>query len=127
MAGTVNLTLALLAGMTMPGVGVVAAGAVLGFFAIGASLTLFMLALRHLGAARTSAYYSLAPFIGAILAMPLLGERPQVGALVGGGLMAIGVWLHLTERHIHEHRHPAVAHEHAHVHDAHHQHTHDAT
>jgi hypothetical protein len=88
------------------------------------SLALFVLGLRHLGAARTGAYFSLAPFIGAVLAVLMLGEPITAKLLVAGGLMAIGLWLHLAERHDHEHVHEAMEHEHRHVHDEHHRHAH---
>eukprot|EP01035_Chromulina_nebulosa_P015732 gene15732-biopygen13404 len=84
-----------------------------------------MLALRHLGTARTGAYFSLAPFIGACLAVLALHEPVTPSLLVAGGLMAFGLWLHLSERHGHEHVHEPLEHEHVHVHDAHHQHPHD--
>jgi hypothetical protein len=81
--------------------------------------------LRQLGAARTGAYFSLAPFFGAALAIPLQSEPVSTALLLAGALMGLGVWLHLTERHIHPHTHEALAHEHPHTHDAHHQHTHN--
>ena len=124
-AGAVNLALALgPAGATLPSAATVAAAAVVGFFGYGVSLALFVLALRHLGAARTGAYFSTAPFIGAALSLALLREplTPQLG--VAAVLMGVGVWLHLTEQHAHEHTHEAGEHEHRHVHDAHHQHAH---
>lgn len=124
-AGAVNLGLALYGGATLPGPGPIAGGAVVGFFGIGISLVLYMLGLRHLGTARTGAYFALAPFIGALLSLPLLHE-PATPALVGAGsLMALGLWLHLSERHAHAHTHEPLVHEHLHVHDAHHQHAHD--
>ena len=124
-AGAVNLTLALARGAAMPPPGAVAAAGVVGFFGYGVSLVLFVLALRHLGAARTGAYFSTAPFIGAALALILFRE-PVTGQLVAAaGLMALGVWLHLAERHVHEHVHEPLTHEHRHVHDEHHQHTHE--
>jgi len=124
-AGAVNCTLALTTGATLPSAGLVVAGGVVGFFGIGVSLVLFMLALRHLGTARTGAYFSLAPFIGACLAVLALHEPVTPSLLVAGGLMAFGLWLHLSERHGHEHVHEPLEHEHVHVHDAHHQHPHD--
>jgi hypothetical protein len=96
-----------------------------GLFAYGVSLALFVVALRHLGTARTGAYFSVAPFFGAALAVPLLGEPVGPRLLVAGALMALGVWLHLTEHHGHEHTHAALEHDHEHEHDAHHQHAHD--
>lgn len=123
-AGTVNLVLALTAGVGLPGPGLLMAGAVLGFGGVGVSLVLFMLALRHLGAARTGAYFSLAPFIGAALAVAIFREPVTARLLLAGALMAAGLWLHLAERHEHEHVHEALGHEHAHVHDDHHRHDH---
>jgi predicted membrane-bound spermidine synthase len=99
-----------------------AGSAVLGFFAYGISLMLFVVALRHLGTARTGAYFSVAPFFGALLAVVLLGEPVTPGLLLAGTLMAIGVWLHLSEQHAHSHRHEATEHEHEHEHDMHHDH-----
>jgi drug/metabolite transporter (DMT)-like permease len=124
-AGATNLALALLAGAAWPAATLVAGGALNGFFGVGVSLVLFMLALRHLGAARTGAYFSLAPFVGAALSLVLLREPLTWQLLVAGALMALGLYLHLTERHAHEHVHEAIEHEHSHVHDAHHQHAHD--
>jgi drug/metabolite transporter (DMT)-like permease len=124
-AGTVNLTLALAQGSAMPGIGTVLLAGIVGFLGYGVSLVLFVLGLRHLGTARTGAYFSLAPFIGAVLAIPLLGDPPSGRLLVAGALMAVGLWLHLSERHEHDHAHPAIGHEHRHTHDdAHHQHAH---
>ena len=121
-AGSVNLAIALALGASLPPLGLLAGSAVLGFFAYGISLTLFVLALRHLGTARTGAYFSVAPFFGAMLAVALLGEAVTPGLLVAGSLMALGVWLHLSERHEHPHRHEAMEHEHEHEHDVHHDH-----
>jgi hypothetical protein len=98
--------------------------AIVGFLGYGISLTLFVLALRHLGTARTGAYYSLAPFIGAATAIALLGDPVTASFMVGGILMAIGLWLHLTERHLHLHEHESMEHDHLHTHDEHHQHQH---
>ena len=123
-AGAVNLGLALAAGARLPQAGAIAYALAVGFLGYGASLALFVLALRHLGAARTSAYFGIAPFAGASLAVVMLGE-PVTAALIGGGaLMAAGIWLHLAERHQHAHVHERMAHEHRHEHDAHHWHAH---
>lgn len=119
-AGVVNLLLAFALGATWPPLPKVASALLVGLLAYGVSLTLFVIGLRHLGAARTGAYFSVAPFFGAVLAVPLLGETVTTRLLLAGALMALGVWLHLTERHCHEHTHETIEHEHEHCHDAHH-------
>lgn len=124
-AGTTNLLLALLLGATLPPGGILAAGAVVGFLGIGISLVMFMLGLRHLGTARTGAYFSLAPFIGALVSLAMFREALTLQLVSAGVLMAIGLWLHLAERHDHEHSHGVLEHEHAHIHDEHHRHPHD--
>ena len=129
-AGAVNLVLALLwaPGTAWPGATVVGAAALLGLASYGASLSLFVVALRHLGTARTGAYFSVAPFWGALLAVGLLGEPVTGPLLLAGALMALGVGLHLTERHVHGHTHAPLDHQHMHTHgagDDHHDHTHD--
>jgi drug/metabolite transporter (DMT)-like permease len=123
-AGTVNLALALAHGAALPATGTVLAAGVVGFVGYGVSLALFVLGLRYLGTARTGAYFSLAPFIGALLSLTLLDELLTIRLVMAGGLMAVGLWIHLTERHEHEHLHEAMDHEHRHMHDAHHQHDH---
>ena len=125
-AGLVNVALALSLGAPLPGAAFIAIGALVGFFGVGVSLVLFTLALRHLGTARTGAYFSTAPFIGAALAVVLFHDSVSLQLLAAGCLMALGVWLHLSEQHDHAHDHEALEHEHIHVHDAHHQHDHDA-
>lgn len=124
-AGTVNLTLALMQGAALPGTDILLASGVVGFLGYGVSLALFVLGLRHLGTARTGAYFSLAPFIGALLSLTLLDEPLTARLVASGSLMAMGLWLHLTERHEHDHAHEALEHEHRHSHDEHHQHTHE--
>lgn len=125
-AGSTNLCLALLAGATLPHAGIVLTAGLLGFVCYGLSLVLFVIGLRHIGTARTGAYFSIAPFVGAFASVLLLGE-PLTPRLLGAGvLMALGVWLHVTERHAHAHTHEAQEHAHAHTHDAHHRHEHDA-
>ncbi|WP_095090976.1 DMT family transporter [Mesorhizobium sophorae] len=124
-AGVVNVGLALAGGASFPPASIVAVTAAVGFFVIGVSLVMFIVALRHLGTARTGAYYSLAPFIGALLAIVILGDAVTLKLAVTGLLMAFGLWLHLSERHEHEHDHEELEHEHSHVHDEHHQHHHD--
>jgi drug/metabolite transporter (DMT)-like permease len=125
-AGPVNLVLGLLAGGQLSGLSTGLIAALVGFVGYGVSLVLFVYALRHLGTARTGAYFSTAPFLGAIAALALLQEPLTVQLLAAGVLMALGVWLHLTEHHEHLHGHDAMEHAHPHVHDAHHCHVHAA-
>ncbi len=127
-AGVTNLVLALMLGAAWPHLSIVLAATVLGFASYGASLALFVLGLRHLGTARTGAYFSIAPFVGAALAIIVLGEPITPPLLIAGVLMAWGVWLHLTESHEHAHTHEPLQHSHEHEHgsaDEHHDHGHD--
>lgn len=122
-SGSVNLGLALLLGAQLPAPLKTAAAMSIGLLAYGVSLALFVVGLRHLGTARTAAYFSVAPFIGALVAV-LMGEPVTPALVVAGALMALGVWLHLTERHAHAHTHEPLWHAHRHVHDDHHRHGH---
>ncbi|MGE0114982.1 MAG: DMT family transporter [Steroidobacteraceae bacterium] len=124
-AGCVNITLAMTQGAHWPGGLLALEAGVIGFFGYGISVVAFVLAMRHLGTARTGAYFSTAPFIGTALSVILLNDSVSVSLLIAAGLMGIGVYLHLTENHEHEHAHESLEHEHRHVHDAHHQHLHD--
>lgn len=122
-AGTVNLALAFALGDRLPPWPATTLAMLVGLLAYGVSLVLFVVGLRHLGTARTAAYFSVAPFFGTLIALAS-GEPLTVRLALAGALMAWGVWLHLTERHEHEHRHGGLEHSHAHTHDAHHQHDH---
>jgi drug/metabolite transporter (DMT)-like permease len=124
-AGAVNLAIALVMGAKIPGAFAIAFAALVGFLGYGVSLSLFILALRHIGTARTGAYFSSAPFVGAVVSILVLGDKITVNLTVAAALMGLGVWLHLTEEHEHEHWHPPMAHEHRHSHDEHHQHEHE--
>jgi drug/metabolite transporter (DMT)-like permease len=123
-AGPVNLLLGLWAGGSLPGAPEMLASGLIGFVGYGLSLVLFVVALRYLGSARTSAYFSTAPFIGAAAAVAAAQQPPTLQLLAAGTLMAVGVWLHLTERHDHAHTHHRTVHAHSHTHDEHHQHAH---
>ncbi|HEX9462151.1 MAG TPA: DMT family transporter [Alphaproteobacteria bacterium] len=123
-AGAVNLSLGLLQGALLPPAGAVAAAAIVGFLGYGVSLVLFVLALRQLGTARTGAYFSTSPFIGAVLSIALLGDPVTPQLMLAAVLMGLGTWLHLTENHAHDHVHDAMSHDHRHVHDEHHRHDH---
>jgi drug/metabolite transporter (DMT)-like permease len=120
-AGSVNLVLALVLGAVWPPLPNIAITMVVGFLAYGVSLTLFVISLRHLGTARTGAYFSVAPFFGAVLAVAM-GEPLTAPLLIAGVAMTLGIWLHLTERHEHEHVHETFEHDHELLPDEHHQH-----
>jgi drug/metabolite transporter (DMT)-like permease len=122
-AGAVNTTLGLGLAPSAPTTSWAAALAV-GAVGYGASLVLYVLAQRHLGAARTAAHFGTAPFFGAALAVVLLGEPLTVVLVAGFALTAAATWLTLSEQHSHEHEHQAMEHEHRHVHDEHHRHAH---
>ena len=123
-AGPVNLTLALVLGAALPSAATAVAAMLIGLLAYGVSLVLFIIAMRHVGTARAGAYFSVAPFFGATVALGL-GDQATPQLLLAAVLMALGVWLHLTERHEHPHTHPAENHDHWHRHDdGHHDHEH---
>lgn len=123
-AGAVNLCLALMLGNTLPTISQIVSAFFVGFLGYGTSLVLFVIGLRHLGTSRTGAYFSTAPFVGAAISIVLLGEAVSSMFFVAAALMGFGVWLHLTEDHVHEHHHEAIAHDHEHIHDEHHYHEH---
>ena len=123
LAGVANLSMGLLIGGHLPSAGAILGALILGLVGYGVSLVLYVRAVRQLGTARTGAYYAAAPFVGAAIGLVWLREpvgRLFLPALV---LMAIGLGIHLTERHLHGHRHDPVLHAHGHEHvDAHHLH-----
>lgn len=124
-AGTVNVALAFALGASLPDGSILLGTMAVGLLGYGISLVLFVLALRGLGTARTGAYFSTAPFIGAAVSLALLGETTSLAFWIAAALMGWGVWLHLTEHHEHEHAHDPMEHSHRHIHDEHHQHDHD--
>ena len=123
-SGFINLSLAFSLGAPMPAIPNLAGAMLVGLLAYGVSLVLFVVGLRHLGTARTGAYFSVAPFFGALLAL-LMGEPITLPLILAGALMALGAWLHLTERHEHGHTHQGLEHDHEHYHDEHHRHAHE--
>lgn len=122
--GGVNLGLALALGGRLPEPSLVAVAMVVGLLGYGVSLVLFVKGLRALGTARTGAYFSVAPFVGAVAGVAMWNEPVGASLVAAGALMACGVWLHFTEHHEHPHRHEALAHSHEHTHDEHHGHAH---
>ncbi|MBA3584007.1 MAG: DMT family transporter, partial [Gemmatimonadetes bacterium] len=123
-AGPVNLGLGFWLEGGMPAPAGAAAALAVGFVSYGLSLMLYVRALRDLGAARTGAYFSAAPFFGAGLGLALWQDPVTPLFVAAATLMGIGLWLHLTERHEHWHVHEPLVHDHLHVHDEHHRHEH---
>ena len=126
-AGASNLTIAFALGSVLPAEKTLALALVTGLFAYGVSLTFFVVALRHLGTARAGAYFSTAPFVGAALSVIFLGDSVTWQLLLAAAMMALGIWLHLTEHHRHMHQHLPMVHTHEHSHaelDGHHAHSH---
>lgn len=123
-AGTTNIALGLLLGERLDSLSILPAIAVVGALAYGLSIVLDNVALRILGAAREAAIFATAPFVGALVSVLVLAERPKAWDAAGGALMVVGVVMLLRARHAHTHRHEPISHEHAHTHDEHHQHAH---
>ncbi len=108
-----------------PSFGAAAALLTCGAVGYGASLRLYLLAQRRIGASRTGSAFAIGPFVGALLGWALGDRQPGSLALLAGAAFGTGVYLHLTERHSHPHVHEPVTHEHAHRHDdGHHGHEH---
>jgi drug/metabolite transporter (DMT)-like permease len=124
-AGSVNTARALNMDAELPNIATLSATMAVGLMGYGISLVLFVLALRGLGTARTGAYFSTAPFLGAAVALFVFSETTSLAFWIAAVLMGVGVCLHLSEHHVHEHLHEVVEHEHEHFHDEHHQHAHD--
>jgi drug/metabolite transporter (DMT)-like permease len=124
-AGFFSLLLSLILKIQFPEIKIILIAMVIGFFCYGLSIVLFVFALRHLGAARTSALFGTAPFIGAFLSFILLRDIPTNMFIISVPFMILGAVLLLKEKHAHYHKHDAVVHEHRHCHDDyHHNHIH---
>lgn len=123
-AGAVNVAIALSLGARFPSAERTGGALLLGFFSYGLSLVLFVAALSRLGTARTSAYFSIGPFVGAFFSLIIWREPVTLAFGVAALLMGAGLFLHFTERHEHWHKHERMEHTHSHVHDEHHQHAH---
>ena len=123
-AGTVNTTLGIGLQSVWPTPLSTASSILVGFFCYGLSLMFFVRSLRTLGTAGTSAYFSSAPFVGALVGLLILGDPVTQFFIVGSLAMGIGVLFCATERHEQLHTHETLYHTHRHVHDEHHQHEH---
>jgi drug/metabolite transporter (DMT)-like permease len=124
-AGSINLLIGILVGGALPNAGATIGAISIGVFGYGVSLMLFVAALRALGAARTGALFAVAPFAGVAVAIVILGDAVPSFLWPAAVVMAIGVWLYISERHVHRHEHEPLTHTHLHSHDdAHHDHEH---
>jgi len=97
----------------------------IGALSYGASLVLFIHALREIGSARTSTWFASGPFIGTLLSIIILGERPPGEYWVAALVMLSGMFFLYGEMHRHRHRHEPLTHSHPHIHDEHHRHRHE--
>jgi drug/metabolite transporter (DMT)-like permease len=124
-AGTFSLVLSFLTKQQLPSLNIILLAMLLGSISYGISIQLFIVAMRHLGAARTSTLFGIAPFVGVALSLVLLREKPQILFWVALPVMLAGAWLMLTENHKHSHIHVPIEHNHSHSHtDEHHVHVH---
>lgn len=136
-SGLGSLIIALVIGESLPGIRWVIAVLALGFVAYGLSINFYIMAQKELGAAKTSAYYSVAPFLGVAFSMVLLGERPHLQFYAALVIMAVSTVLMIkdsitlqhththTHIHTHEHRHGNIVHTHEHIHEHSHIHVHE--
>ena len=124
-SGCGALLIAWLQGVNVPGIVPILLALLLGLVAYGISIWLYILAQRQLGAARTSAYYAFAPFLGSALSFVLFFQSPDLSFFLALPVMLLGAYLAAFEKHSHLHRHEAGMHEHRHNHDdGHHNHAH---
>ena len=122
-AGSANVAIGLVSGGDLPSIARIGAAMILGFLGYGLSLVLYIRAMRSLGTARTGAYYAAAPFVGSAIALVWLREPVGRFFVPALALMAVGLAIHLIERHGHTHVHVPVSHDHRHGHtDDHHGH-----
>jgi multisubunit Na+/H+ antiporter MnhC subunit len=97
----------------------------LGFFAYGLSIFFYVKAQRELGAARTSTYYAVAPFIRVGISFVAFSEPITASFVLAAIVMVIGTYFAVVENHSHNHFHKHIVHEHRHNHlDGHHNHIH---
>ncbi|HEY2900026.1 MAG TPA: DMT family transporter [Polyangia bacterium] len=126
MGGAVSGVVALIAGQTPPSPRAALALLLLGAVSFGISLQFYLRAQQLVGVGRTASVFGVSPFIGVVAAVALGAPWPGVQLPIAAGLIGLGLWLHLSERHAHRHRHEAIEHEHLHRHDdGHHDHQHD--
>ncbi len=135
-SGLGSLIIALVIGESFPNFIWVLYALIVGFLAYGMSLNFYIMAQKNLGAAKTSAYYSVTPFLGVAFSMILLRERPGFTFYIALAIMAISTFIIIKDTvelqhnhehehtHTHEHRHGNLVHSHEHTHRHTHLHIH---
>jgi len=123
-AGAINLGVGFLLGSTLAPSASILSAVLVGTFSYGISLVLFIRALKAWGAARTGAFFSVAPFVGAVSSVLIIDESVEWNFLPAFVLMATGAWLIISEKHAHRHYHGSAYHLHEHLHDEEHWHEH---
>ena len=115
-SGGCAFIVALILGERIPEIKYIIIALLLGFVAYGLSIFMYIRAQRDLGAAKTSAYYAVAPFVGTFLAFIVNGEKLTLTYFIGLVFMIIGsmfiVYDTMVKYHIHSHSHTIV-----HTHD----------
>lgn len=91
-SGLGALVIALCIGEAFPTIHTIILIALLGYVSYGLSIYVYTYAQRVMGAARTSTYYAVAPFIGSALSIIFLGEQITLLFCIALALMAIGAW-----------------------------------
>ncbi|MCY7007968.1 DMT family transporter [Fusobacterium simiae] len=135
-SGLGSIIIALIIGEKFPALIWLFTVMLLGFVAYGLSICLYIIAQKSLGAAKTSAYYSVAPFLGVAFSMLLLHERPTLQFYIALLIMIIATIIMIKDTitlqhthehehtHSHEHRHGNIVHTHVHTHRHVHLHVH---
>lgn len=136
-SGLGSLIIALTVGESIPEIKWILSVMLLGFIAYGLSINFYIMAQKDLGAAKTSAYYSIAPFLGVAFSMLFLGERPEMQFYAALVIMIVSTVIMIKDSielqhthqhehtHTHEHRHGDIVHTHQHTHIHSHLHIHD--
>ena len=96
-SGAGSLIVALILGEHIPTIQWIICALLLGFVAYGLSIHFYIMAQNSLGAAKTSAFYSVAPFLGVAFSMLLLNERPSIQFYVALVIMIISTWLKVED------------------------------
>ncbi len=135
-SGLGSFITALILGEKIPAPAFIFAIMLLGFVAYGLSINFYITAQKDLGAAKTSAYYSIAPFLGVAFSMLLLSERPALQFYIALAVMAVATVIMVRDSvslqhdhehehvHSHMHSHGGTVHTHEHVHKHSHIHIH---